>query len=56
MGEKRLPEPGAAPPREADEPAHADREAPPERAGPLAVQRLRKDDGRALIAYRRVSG
>jgi hypothetical protein len=53
MSEKRSPEPGAQPVR--DEARH-DRDASQERIGPLAVERLRKDDGRSLIVYRRVTG
>jgi hypothetical protein len=34
----------------------AGREGSDERAGPVAVERLRKDDGRALIPYARARG
>jgi hypothetical protein len=34
--------------------APATGERDPEREGPVEIERLRKDDGRALIVYRRV--
>jgi hypothetical protein len=34
----------------------AGRQGSDERAGPVAVERLRKDDGRALILYARARG
>jgi hypothetical protein len=48
------PSPGAAEPGRAKtgEPTgRDDRAAPSERFGPLAIERMSKDDGRALIVY-----
>jgi hypothetical protein len=44
-------EPAAAPGPEPERPG-TERAGEPERLGPLALQRYRKDDGRQLILYR----
>jgi hypothetical protein len=40
-------------PRAAEPPRHPGLDAPPERYGPLTVERRRKEDGRLLILYSR---
>ena len=47
-GEQPPEGPGAAEP-----PGHPGLDAPPERCGPLAVERRRKEDGRLLLLYSR---
>jgi hypothetical protein len=44
------PGPGPAP---EEQPSPGEDSLPEERFGPLELRRLRKDDGRALILYRR---